>query len=233
MPPFDPVGPFGDHDAHLLFIPPAIRDFPLRGQLNVFGVFVVATVVLLHKWHKSLVPHDDPQSRLLFRAQTLLECFNVINESLKACVRRAAADEKTLAFNVTGEVRPWLAQGIGFFLDRGTPTLSVHRLEVTYTDGAVDTYLVPLSWRDHVVEELSSAFIGALPYEGREVYAYDAMRDRDATVPWLTHLVNASTIGPMHFHPAGVDHIPEGLPGDIVSGEQSNTSLIFGQEAIL
>jgi maltokinase len=121
----------------------------------------------------------------------------------------------------------------GFFLDRGTPTLSVHRVQVAYTDGHSDTYLVPLSWRDQVVEELSSAFIGALPHEGREVYAYDAMRDREATVPWLTHLVNASTVGPMHFHPAGVAYIPEGLPGDIVSGEQSNTSLIYGQEAIL
>ena len=59
------------------------------------------------------------------------------------------------------------------------------------------------------------------------------MRDREATAPWLIHLVNASTIGPMHFHPAGVAYIPEGLPGDIVSTEQSNTSLVYGQEAIL
>ena len=49
------------------------------------------------------------------------------------------------------------------------------------------------------------------------------MRDRDSTAPWLIHLVNASTVGPMHFHPAGVAYIPDGLPGDIVSGEQSNT----------
>jgi maltokinase len=121
----------------------------------------------------------------------------------------------------------------GFFLDRGTPTLSVHRVQVSYSDGHSETYLVPLSWRDHLVEELSSAFIGSLPHEGREVHAYDAMRDREATVPWLTHLVNASTVGPMHFHPAGVAYIPEGVPGDIVSTEQSNTSLVYGQEAIL
>jgi maltokinase len=120
----------------------------------------------------------------------------------------------------------------GFFLDRGTPTLSVHRVRVSYTDGGTETYLVPLSWRDHAVEELSSAFIGAVPNEGREVYAYDAMRDRDSTVPWLTHLVSASTVGPMHFHPTGVAPIPQGLPGDIVSTEQSNTSLVYGQEAI-
>jgi maltokinase len=80
---------------------------------------------------------------------------------------------------------------------------------------------------------LTSAFVGAVPNENGETYAYDAMRDREATAPWLIHLVNASTIGPMHFHPAGVAYIPEGLPGDIVSGEQSNTSLIYGDQAIL
>lgn len=121
----------------------------------------------------------------------------------------------------------------GFLLDRGHPVLSVHRVRVEYTDGGRETYLVPLSWRDHPAEELNSAFVGAVANDGRETYAYDAMRDRESTAPWLIHLVNASTIGPMHFHPAGVAYIPEGLPGDIVSGEQSNTSLIYGSEAIL
>ena len=133
-----------------------------------------------------------------------------------------------------GKGREWAeVSEEGFLLDQTDPVLSVHRVRVTYTDGASETYLVPLSWRDHPVEELASAFVGAVPGGDRENYAYDAMRDRDATPPWLTHLVSASTIGPMHFHPAGVAYIPEGLPGDIVSGEQSNTSLIYGQEAIL
>ncbi len=120
----------------------------------------------------------------------------------------------------------------GFLLDRSDPVLSVHRVRVTYTDGGGDTYLVPISWRDSEVEELGSAYIGPVSGDGRESHAYDAMRDRDATTPWLIHLVNASTVGPMHFHPAGVAYIPEGVPGDIVSTEQSNTSLIFGSEAI-
>jgi maltokinase len=121
----------------------------------------------------------------------------------------------------------------GFLLDQANPVLSVHRVKVTYSDGGRETYLVPLSWRDHPADELASAFVGAVPSKDGETYAYDAMRDREATAPWLIHLVNASTIGPMHFHPAGVSYIPEGLPGDIVSGEQSNTSLIYGSEAIL
>ncbi|RBY96615.1 hypothetical protein DQ237_08315 [Blastococcus sp. TF02-8] len=121
----------------------------------------------------------------------------------------------------------------GFFLDRGNPVLSVHRVRISYRDGAQETYLVPLSWRDHKAEELESAFVGAVANEGRESYAYDAMRDRDSTLPWLIHLAQGSSIGPMRFSPASEGHIPEGLPGDIVSTEQSNTSLVYGQEAIL
>jgi maltokinase len=133
-----------------------------------------------------------------------------------------------------GKGREWAdVSEESFFLEKSHPVLSVHRVTVTYADGARETYLVPVSWRDHPAEELSSALIGAVPSEDRETYAYDALRDRDATAPWLVHLVNASTVGPMHFHPAGVGYIPEGLPGDVVSGEQSNTSLIYGQEAIL
>jgi maltokinase len=120
----------------------------------------------------------------------------------------------------------------GFLLDQSDPVLSIHRVRVTYVDGGAETYLVPLSWRDHAMEELASAFVGAVPGKDRENYAYDAMRDRDATTPWLVHLVNASTVGPMHFHPSGVSYIPEGVPGDILSTEQSNTSLVYGSEAI-
>jgi maltokinase len=126
----------------------------------------------------------------------------------------------------------------GFLLDQAHPVLSVHRVTVDYTDGGSETYLVPLSWRDQSSEDLAYAFVGVVPSEGRAAYAYDAMRDRDATTPWLVHLSSASTIGPMHFHPAGSSAdgtagIPEGLPGDVLSTEQSNTSLVYGHEAIL
>jgi maltokinase len=132
-----------------------------------------------------------------------------------------------------GKGREWAGVSeSGFFLDRGTPTLSVHRVRVTYTDGGAETYLVPLSWRESAAEELSSAFIGAVPREGGEVYAYDAMRDREATSSWLTQLARGTSLGPLHFSPVEGASFPEGVPGDIVSTEQSNTSLVYGQEAI-
>ncbi|SCX52651.1 maltokinase [Klenkia marina] len=117
----------------------------------------------------------------------------------------------------------------GFFLDESTPAVSVHRVRVTYTDDVTETYLVPLSWRATADDDLAHAYVGAVG----DNHAYDGMRDREATVPWLTHLVAASTVGPMHFHPAGVAYIPEGVPGDVISGEQSNTSLVYGETAIM
>ena len=67
-----------------------------------------------------------------------------------------------------GKGREWAdVSEDGFFLDRANPVLSVHRVRVTYTDGARETYLVPLSWRDHPAEELQSAFVGAVPNDGR------------------------------------------------------------------
>jgi maltokinase len=133
-----------------------------------------------------------------------------------------------------GKGRAWASvTEDGFLLDKGDPVLSVHRIRITYADGGREVYLVPLSWRDHAVEELSSALIGVVPSEGQETFAYDAMRDREATATWLTHLVAADSVGPLHFHPADPDRIPHGIPGDIVSTEQSNTSLVYGDQAIL
>ncbi|MCO7219068.1 hypothetical protein [Klenkia sp. PcliD-1-E] len=129
-----------------------------------------------------------------------------------------------------GKGREWASvTEDGFFLDEASPVLSVHRVRIGYADGAEETYLVPLSWRSEQSDDVAHAYVGSVG----DNHAYDAMRDRDATVPWLTHLVAASTVGPMHFHPAGVAYIPEGLPGDVISGEQSNTSLIYGETAIL
>jgi maltokinase len=132
-----------------------------------------------------------------------------------------------------GKGREWadVAES-GFFLERESPVLSVHRVQVTYTDGGQETFLVPVSWREHPTDELAHAFIGVITLEGRELFGYDGLRDREATPPWLAHLAAGSTVGPLHFHPEEGAEIPGGLPGDVVTAEQSNTSLIYGDLAI-
>ena len=100
-----------------------------------------------------------------------------------------------------GKGREWAdVTETGFFLDRGTPTLSVHRRPgELHRRRRRDLPRAAVLARPRGRGALL-AFIGALPYEGREVYAYDAMRDRESTVPWLTHLVS------------GLDRRPAALP---------------------
>ncbi|MGY1769750.1 maltokinase N-terminal cap-like domain-containing protein [Blastococcus sp. SYSU D00813] len=133
-----------------------------------------------------------------------------------------------------GKGREWAdVSEDGFFLERSGPVLSVHRVRVGYADGATETYLVPLSWREHPVEELSSALVGAVTSGDSQTWAYDALRDRDATAPWLVHLAQQDRVGSLRFVAEEGAAIPAGLPGDVISTEQSNTSLVYGQEAIL
>ncbi|MGY1747308.1 maltokinase N-terminal cap-like domain-containing protein [Blastococcus sp. SYSU D00695] len=133
-----------------------------------------------------------------------------------------------------GKGREWAeVSEDGFFLERSGPVLSVHRVRVGYADGATETYLVPLSWREHPVEELGSALVGAVTSGDSQTWAYDALRDRDATAPWLVHLAAQGHVGSLRFVAEEGAAIPAGLPGDVISTEQSNTSLVYGQEAIL
>ena len=134
-----------------------------------------------------------------------------------------------------GKGREWAdVSEDGFFLDRGNPVLSVHRVRISYTDGHTETYLVPLSWRDHPAEDLESAFVGAVPERQRRELRLrrDAGPGRDRAVadpPGQRLDDRADALPPRPASPTS----PRACPGDIVSGEQSNTSLIYGSEAIL
>lgn len=121
-------------------------------------------------------------------------------------------------------------------LASGEPALEIHRVTVEYGDSAAESYLIPVTLRSEPVDGLSSALIGRLGGDGsdqRELWVYDALRDRDQTATWLSLLAAGQTQGPVQFHPVAGAEIPAGLPGDIISTEQSNTSLIYGDTAIL
>src|SRR3712207_9029269 len=78
-----------------------------------------------------------------------------------------------------GKGREWAGvEEESFFLHRSHPVLSIHRVTVSYADGATDTYLVPLSWRDHPAGGPSLALVGGLPHPDRATYRHDAMARR-------------------------------------------------------
>ncbi|MBA3339797.1 MAG: hypothetical protein H0T54_08680 [Geodermatophilaceae bacterium] len=125
----------------------------------------------------------------------------------------------------------------GVVLAAGDPVLELHHVRVWYSDGERAGYLVPVTIRHEPVDGLAGALIGKIPAEATTtampVWAYDALRDRDKTAAWMTLLAEGAEVGPVLFRPESGVAIPSGVPGDIVTTEQSNTSLVYGDVAIL
>ncbi len=111
------------------------------------------------------------------------------------------------------------------------PPVELCRVRVGYDDGDEETYLVPLSRHWEHDERLTSALVGSVEEEPK--WVYDAMRDRGVTSRWLDLFGEAHDVDGLRFHTEPGAELPTGTPGDIISTEQSNSSLIFGEAAIL
>jgi maltokinase len=113
----------------------------------------------------------------------------------------------------------------------GDPGL--RHLLVTVSHGATsDCYQLFIGLRERLPARLRHVRIG--PYEGLQ--AYDGLHDSDLTRTLLDAIVTDRTIGALRFcRIPGADlswvHGSE-LDSLVLSGEQSNTSLVFGESAI-
>jgi maltokinase len=123
----------------------------------------------------------------------------------------------------------------------GLPRVSIALVTLRYDDpsGGSETelYQVPLATYPEPQARLEHAFVADL--EGALVY--DAMHDREATNSWLVDFDTATT------HPDGVLTLPNGLAfhrsgaheldisthSTVFRGEQSNTSVAFGDDALM
>jgi maltokinase len=112
------------------------------------------------------------------------------------------------------------------------PRLELRLVGVAFSDGGHETYVVPLSLRTEPNEALRHALLGQLD-EGDPVWVYDGMHDRELSPRWPELIAARARIGPLVFRPEPGLDLPAGLPGDVLSREQSNTSLIYGEDAIL
>ena len=113
----------------------------------------------------------------------------------------------------------------------GDPGL--RHLIVTVSHGATsDCYQLFVGYRERLPARLRHARIGT--HEGLQIY--DGLHDSALTRTLLDAIVNDRTIGMLRF-----SRIPEaetswyepGLDSLVLTGEQSNTSLVFGESAIL
>jgi maltokinase len=127
----------------------------------------------------------------------------------------------------------------------GTGTADGHQAEiwlvdVAYADGGTETYQVPVTLLGEPAEPLAHVYIGALvddaaqAHGAAEMLVYDALHDKVITNSWLDGIRQNLHQEPISFvRTVEAQEIPVDQSSLVLTGEQSNTSLVFGDAAIL
>jgi len=121
---------------------------------------------------------------------------------------------------------------LGVIADEG-PRVVVDLAEVTYDDGVVELYQIPLALYDEPEHRLDHAFAGW--WEDPDVgwtHAYDAVHDREAMAAYLRAFVFPPD-GPLVFQRVPGEALDPTSPSTAFTGEQSNSSVVFGEQALL
>src|SRR5215469_10348583 len=119
-------------------------------------------------------------------------------------------------------------------LVEGDPGLR-HLIVAVSQPGGTDRYQLLAGLRTAIPDRLDHAVIGPAGDDqpGPAWVAYDALHDPPLTRRLLEAMAGHETIGPMSFAAEPDAAIDTGLDSLVLTGEQSNTSMIFGEEAIL
>ncbi|MDX6236138.1 MAG: maltokinase [Kribbellaceae bacterium] len=124
----------------------------------------------------------------------------------------------------------WPAVRIGFVYCAGPPG----------AENAIRVYQLPLSYHREPVENLGHALVGDWEepdLDDTRVWVYDALHDKSATPYWLDAITHGRRLKGLEFQPVHApDHatvVPEDAQSLVLTVEQSNTSLVFGDTALL
>lgn len=119
-------------------------------------------------------------------------------------------------------------------------TAQIWLADVAYVDGGTETYQVPVTLVGEPADALAHVHIGTLTGEpadalgAPEVLVYDALHDKVVTNGWLDGIRAELDRPPLTFaRTVEADAIPSDQSSLVLTGEQSNTSLVFGDAAIL
>ena len=141
-----------------------------------------------------------------------------------------------------GKGRPFTVTGgrrLGVLGDRPAadlPALLVELVTISYDDaeGGADHYQVPLSCYTEPVDALEHALVGSTddPDLG-PVHAYDAVHDRAAMSLLLAGFDRPAPEGGLRFQRLPGHDLDLSARSSLFSGEQSNSSVAFGEDALL
>jgi maltokinase len=103
-------------------------------------------------------------------------------------------------------------------------------VDVSYTDGSSERYQIVVAWDSGPIVEYSAvATIGT----DNDRTGYDALYDPRAAQYLLSLIASGRTLGVVTFEPEPDAAFPSDAAPRVFDAEQSNTSVIFEQEAIL
>lgn len=133
-------------------------------------------------------------------------------------------------FAVTDAQRRIVSSGDG----GENPAVSIELVTVTYTDelGGHDLYQLPLAWYPVAQDRLGHALVAV---DGN-THVYDAVHDRRATHAWLRAFAGRPDPGldtTLDFRHAGERDFDLTTHSTLFSGEQSNSSVAFGEDALM
>jgi maltokinase len=106
---------------------------------------------------------------------------------------------------------------------------------VQYPD-ALEHYQVPLVLRAEAAEQLAHAYVGSVVDAdgGNPIALYDALHDKEVTGYWLEAIADQAAVDGVNFtRTVDAAQIPVHEPSLALSAEQSNTSLVYGDDAIM
>ena len=131
---------------------------------------------------------------------------------------------KGRAFTVTDVRR------IGEVPGPGDPRVTIELAEVSYADGDVDLYQVPLASYAEAQDRLDHALIG----RAGDSFVYDALHDRAAMAMWLQAFAGETDPAEgLVFHRLEGHEIDLTVHSTLFSGEQSNSSVAFGEDSMM
>jgi maltokinase len=119
-------------------------------------------------------------------------------------------------------------------LVRMSDAVDLYVARVTYGADEVELYQLPLVAHAEPVDYLEHVLLGTVDDDGGPLWIYDALHDKDVTSVWLESIRDERAEDGLHFQRyADPDQLPVDQTSLVLTGEQSNTSLMYGDIAIL
>jgi len=112
--------------------------------------------------------------------------------------------------------------------------VTIELVTIRYEGGDTDVYQVPLSYYLGERPRLKHALVGVWDDEELgHVWAYDALHDHSATPLWLNGFAAGEPLGDVVFHRVGDAELDVHARSTVLTGEQSNSSVMFGEDSMM